>query len=146
MDATMRAISEIGLVCIDDVDARVVAGHVAPRNHVQVWDQDRFVGLVQSPYAPPPPPEPAEPAAIEPENIAAPIVPATPVLPSVATPPRYELRPPLAAPAPVADAVPTPAPPPKPEAEPEPEPVVWDDGTRPFNPFRRGAWRRRART
>ena len=87
----------------------MVAGRVAPRNYVEVWEAERFVGLVPSPY--PKIPTAAPPAA-------------APTTPATAPPP---------APPPAAKIV----------AEPTPAPEVWDDPTRPFNPFRRGSWRRR---
>ena len=108
LDASKEAISEVGLVCLSDEDALVVATHVAPRNDVEVWDEARFVGLVPSPY-PKSPGTAAQPATIQPPEPAA------------------------QAHAAVVEAVP----------EPAAAAGVWDDPSRPFNPFRRGSWRRR---
>jgi len=126
LNASKEAITEVGLVCLSDEDALVVASHVAPRNDVEVWEAERFVGLVPSPYPKVPTPPPA---AIQLPPAAAP----TPVVvPEPAATPR--------APEPVAEVVPGPEP-----ITPPPQ-GVWDDPSRPFNPFRRGSWRRRMRS
>ena len=132
LDASKEAITEVGLVCLNDEDALVVASHVAPRNDVEVWEAERFVGLVPSPYPKvpgAPQPAPAAPVAIQPAP-AAPAVPAAAISPAPAQPPAAALPP---EPAPAA-------------AAPEPAPVVWDDPSKPFNPFRRGSWRRRTQS
>jgi outer membrane biosynthesis protein TonB len=138
LNASKEAITEVGLVCLNDEDALVVASHVAPRNDVEVWEVERFVGLVPSPYPKTPQPRPA-PVQLPPLTAPTPVVRPEPapalVVPQPAPPPR--------APPPVAEVTTAPVPEPLPEPEPEPEPEIWDDPSRPFNPFRRGSWRRR---
>jgi hypothetical protein len=133
LDASKEAITEVGLVCLNDDDALVVASHVAPRNDVEVWEAERFVGLVPSPY-------PKVPTAPQPTPVAPVVIQSAPVAPvavaaSVSAP---------VLPTPVAP--PAAAPEPAPAAMAAPPPLVWDDPSKPFNPFRRGSWRRRTQS
>ncbi len=120
LDGMGEAITEVALLCLEDPDALVVASHVGPRNHVQVFENDRFVGLVQSKH--PDAAAYAIPIDDPPPVAATAPVAAAPIEPSVLE--HLKVEPPVFVP----DALEAPA-----SGGPE----------RAYNPFRRGAWRRR---
>jgi hypothetical protein len=120
LDADMRPVDEITLVCPTDTDAMTVGGRFGSRRHVQVWDEDRFIGIV---------------AASNPTRSTG--APAAQPAPVAAAPPPVE-PPPAPAPEPAATSVDLSTL----KLEPAEDPPAFDP-SRPYNPFRRGVWRKR---
>ncbi|MFI4973337.1 MAG: hypothetical protein ACHP84_02235 [Caulobacterales bacterium] len=48
LNPAMRVVQDITLLCLRDADALVIAEGIAGVNSVEVWDNRRLVGFVQS--------------------------------------------------------------------------------------------------
>jgi hypothetical protein len=62
-DVASQAVRDMTMVCLDDEAALLLAERFALGHDVEVWEGERFLGLVPSAGAPAPPGKIAEPAA-----------------------------------------------------------------------------------
>jgi hypothetical protein len=62
-DVASQAVRDMTMVCLDDEAALLLAERFALGHDVEVWEGERFLGLVPSAGAPAPPAKIAEPAA-----------------------------------------------------------------------------------
>jgi hypothetical protein len=67
-DVASQAVRDMTMVCLDDEAALLLAERFALGHDVEIWQADRFLGLVPSAGAAAPPPRAPEPASPPPRR------------------------------------------------------------------------------
>lgn len=70
-DVASQAVRDMTMICLDDEAALLLAERFALGHDVEVWEGERFLGLVPSAGAPAPPPKIADPTVPPPRRFKA---------------------------------------------------------------------------